>query len=119
MWLGGQRPRGIALAARFADGWIMRGNRAGDVAYFVDRRDALRKALDEQRRDHGTFAFAAQVNVPSDPDGRRRARETALEFVRIGADHITLGIVARDGPDALDAMAREVAQPVLESAGRG
>jgi len=118
IWLGGQRSRGIALAARFAEGWIMPGNRAGDVAYFVDRRDALRAALDEQRRDPGTFAFAAQVNVPSDPDGRRRAREAALEFVGVGADHITLGMVARDGPLALDAMAREVAEPVRESAGR-
>jgi len=118
LWLGGQRSRGIALAARFADGWIMPGNRAGDVAYFVDRRDALRVALEAVDRDPGTFAFAAQVNVPSDGEGRRRAREAALELVRVGADHITLGIVARDGAPALEAMAREVAVPVLEAAGR-
>jgi hypothetical protein len=36
----------------------------------------------------------------------------------VGADHITLGIVARDGAPALEAMAREVAVPVLEAAGR-
>jgi alkanesulfonate monooxygenase SsuD/methylene tetrahydromethanopterin reductase-like flavin-dependent oxidoreductase (luciferase family) len=118
LWLGGQRTRGIALAARFADGWIMPGNRAGDVAYFVDRRDALRAALDEAGRDAGSFAFAAQVNVPSDPEGRRRAREAALAFVRAGADHITLGIVARDGPSALETMAREVAEPVAEAGAR-
>lgn len=34
IWLGGQRPRGIRLAARFAEGWPMPGNRPGDVAYF-------------------------------------------------------------------------------------
>jgi alkanesulfonate monooxygenase SsuD/methylene tetrahydromethanopterin reductase-like flavin-dependent oxidoreductase (luciferase family) len=118
LWLGGQRPRGIALAARFADGWIMPGNRAGDVAYFIDRRDALRAALESAGRERSSFAFAAQVNVPSDAEGRRRAREAALEFVRIGADHITLGIVARDGAPALETMAREVAIPVAEAAGR-
>lgn len=118
LWLGGQRKRGIELAATFADGWIMPGNRAGDVAYFIDRRDAIKAAFEAHGRDPGAFAFAAQVNVPSDADGRRRARETALEFLRAGADHMTLGIVARDGPDALEAMAREVAQPVVEAAGR-
>jgi alkanesulfonate monooxygenase SsuD/methylene tetrahydromethanopterin reductase-like flavin-dependent oxidoreductase (luciferase family) len=118
LWLGGQRSRGIALAARYAEGWIMPGNRAGDVAYFLDRRDALREALEQQGRDPSSFAFAAQVNVPSDRDGRRHARETALEFLRAGADHITLGIVARDGAAALEAMAREVAEPVAETAGR-
>jgi alkanesulfonate monooxygenase SsuD/methylene tetrahydromethanopterin reductase-like flavin-dependent oxidoreductase (luciferase family) len=118
LWLGGQRSRGIALAAKYAEGWIMPGNRAGDVAYFLDRRDVLRGALEQQGRDPSSFAFAAQVNVPSDQEGRRQAREAALEFVRAGADHITLGIVARDGAPALEAMTREVAEPVAEAAGR-
>ena len=118
LWLGGQRSRGIALAARFADGWIMPGNRAGDVDYFIDRRDALRAALEASDRDPASFAFAAQVNAPSDGAGRRRARDAALEFLRMGADHITLGIVAREGAPALEAVAREVATPVVEAAGR-
>jgi hypothetical protein len=96
----------------------MPGNRAGDVDYFVDRRDALRTALEAAGRDPTSFAFAAQVNVPSDGEGRRRAREAALEFLRVGADHITLGIVAREGAPALETMAREVASPVAEAAGR-
>jgi alkanesulfonate monooxygenase SsuD/methylene tetrahydromethanopterin reductase-like flavin-dependent oxidoreductase (luciferase family) len=119
LWLGGQRPRGIALAARYAEGWIMPGNRAGDVDYFLDRRDALRRALDEVRRDPAEFAFAGQVNVASSADGRRLAREQATAFLRAGADHVTLGIVARDGPAALEAMARDVAEPIRDVAGRG
>jgi len=118
LWLGGQRRRGIALAARYAEGWIMPGNRAGDVAYFVDRREALLRALDEAGRDRATFAFAGQVNVPTSDDGRRLAREQALALLSAGADHVTLGMVARDGPDALRAMAREVAEPVRDAAGR-
>src|SRR5262245_28422217 len=118
IWLGGQRRRGIALAARYADGWIMPGNRAGDIDYFVERRDALRAALEAQGVPARDFAFAAQVNVPSNPTGRREARETALAFIRAGADHITLGIVPRDGAAALEAMAHEVAEPVVQAAGR-
>lgn len=118
LWLGGQRRRGIALAARFAEGWIMPGNRAGDVDYFVDRQDALLRALDDAGRDPAAFSFAGQVNVPSTDDGRRQAREQGLAFLRAGADHVTLGIVAPDGPSALRAMALEVAEPIREAAGR-
>lgn len=118
LWLGGQRRRGIALAARFAGGWIMPGNRAGDVDYFLDRRDALRAALEAAGRDPAAFAFAGQLTVRSGPDGLRAAREEGLAFLRAGADHVTLGIVAREGPAAIDVMAREVAEPLREAAGR-
>jgi alkanesulfonate monooxygenase SsuD/methylene tetrahydromethanopterin reductase-like flavin-dependent oxidoreductase (luciferase family) len=118
LWLGGQRRRGIALAARYAEGWIMPGNRAGDIDYFLDRRDALLRALEEAGRDPAGFSFAGQLNVPSSGEGRRRAREQGEAFLRAGADHVTLGIVARDGPEALRGMAREVAEPLRESAGR-
>ena len=96
----------------------MPGNRAGDVEYFVDRRNALLRALDETGRARATFAFAGQVNVPSNDDGRRLAREQAVALLRAGADHVTLGIVARDGPAALQAMAREVAEPIRQASGR-
>ncbi len=118
LWLGGQKRRGIRLAARFAEGWIMPGNRAGDVAYFIDRRDALRQALEAEGRDPAAFTFAGQVNVPATAEGRRRARDEALAFLSAGAGHVTLGIVASGGPGALEAMAREVAEPVAEAAGR-
>ena len=118
LWLGGQRRRGIALAARYAEGWIMPGNQAGDVAYFVDRRAALVRALEGAGRDPAAFSFAGQVNVPSTAAGRRQAREQGLAFLQAGADHVTLGIVARDGPSALREMAREVAEPIRDAAGR-
>jgi len=118
LWLGGQRRRGIALAARYAEGWIMPGNRAGDVAYFEDRRDALRHALDAAGRDGAAFSFAGQLNVSTDSAGLRRAREAGLEFIRVGADHLTLGIPAREGPAALDLVAREVAEAIRDAAAR-
>ena len=118
LWLGGQKRRGIALAARYAEGWIMPGNRAGDVDYFAQKRDEIRRALDAAGRDAESFSFAAQVNTGSDPERLREGRETALRFLAVGADHITLGVPGAAGPAAVVAMAREVAEPVLEVAGR-
>jgi alkanesulfonate monooxygenase SsuD/methylene tetrahydromethanopterin reductase-like flavin-dependent oxidoreductase (luciferase family) len=117
LWLGGQKRRGIRLAARFAEGWIMPGNRAGDVAYFVERRDALRRTLEAEGRDPAAFTFAGQLNVSAAPADLRRGREQALQFLAAGADHMTIGIPGRQGPEAVAAMAREVAEPVREAAG--
>ena len=60
--------RGIALAARFAEGWPMPGNRPGDVAYFAEKRDEIRRAIEAAGRDPDAFTFAAQM-TPG--DGRR------------------------------------------------
>ena len=118
LWLGGQRRRGIALAARYADGWIMPGTMSGRLEYFVERRDEILRALEAQGRDPAAFAFGGQVEVELNPEGMCWARQTALGFLGAGADHVTLGIPGRAGPDGLQAMAREVAEPVREALGR-
>ena len=98
-WLGGQKPRGIALAARAADGWLTPGNRAGDIAYFVDRRDALLRSFEAIGRDPSGFQFAGQVICGADPAQRREALEAALSLVRAGATHMILGLPAAAGPE--------------------
>ena len=118
LWLGGQRSRGIALAARHAEGWILPGTHAGNVEYFADRRQVILRALDEAGRDPSTFTFAGQVRADVDPAGLRRAREEALGLVAAGARHVTLGVPAIAGPAGLETMAREVAEAVRDSAGR-
>jgi alkanesulfonate monooxygenase SsuD/methylene tetrahydromethanopterin reductase-like flavin-dependent oxidoreductase (luciferase family) len=117
LWLGGQRRRGIALAVRHAEGWPMPGNEAGNVPYFVTKRDEMRRALEAAGRDPADFTFAGQVNVVVDPAGLREARAIALEFLRVGADHIIIGVPGSGGPEALRTMAREVAQPLREAVG--
>ena len=116
IWLGGQRTRGIQLAARYASGWPMPGNRPGDVAYFADRRDAIRRALEAAGRDPDDFAFAGQLTAGVTTESRREALETARRFVAAGANHLLIGVPAASAPDGLSAMAREVAEPLLESA---
>jgi alkanesulfonate monooxygenase SsuD/methylene tetrahydromethanopterin reductase-like flavin-dependent oxidoreductase (luciferase family) len=118
IWLGGQRRRGIALAARLADGWPMPGNRAGDVAYFSERRDVLLRALDDAGRDRASFTFAGQVSSGVSRAERRAALATARELHRTGAQHMILSIPAGAGAQALDAMATEVARPLREEMAR-
>lgn len=117
IWLGGQRRRGIALAARYAEGWPLPGNQPGNVRYFVDKRDEIRRALEAAGRDPGEFTFAGQLNVSNDPASLRDGRATALEFLRVGADHIIVGVRGTDGPESLGAAAREVGQAVRDAAG--
>jgi alkanesulfonate monooxygenase SsuD/methylene tetrahydromethanopterin reductase-like flavin-dependent oxidoreductase (luciferase family) len=114
IWLGVQKRRGIALAARYASGWPMPGNRPGDIAYFSTKRDEILRALQAEGRDPAGFVFAAQVSCGSTTASRRSALETARRFVRAGANHVILGVAANDAPDGLAAVAREVAEPLGE-----
>ena len=116
IWLGGQRRRGIALAVRYAEGWPMPGNRPGDVAYFAERREAMRRALADGARDPDDFTFAAQLDCGTTPASRHDALDVARRFVRAGANHVILGVPAAAGPDGVRAAAREVAE---ELAARG
>ena len=117
IWLGGQKPRGLALAGRAGDGWIMPGDRAGDVPYLRGKRDAMLAALEANGRDPEAFAFAGQVQVGPERADRERALETARAFVAAGADHVVLGMAARGGPEALQRLADEVATPLREAWG--
>jgi alkanesulfonate monooxygenase SsuD/methylene tetrahydromethanopterin reductase-like flavin-dependent oxidoreductase (luciferase family) len=112
LWLGGQKKRGIELIARYASGWPLPGNRAGDIAYFTDKRDAISRALEQAGRDPAEFNFAGQVDCGADEASRRAALETARAFRRAGATHVILGIPGSAAPDGVLPMAREVAEPL-------
>lgn len=114
IWLGGQRRRGIALAVRYADGWPMPGNMAGDVAYFSQRREVIRRALEAAERDPDDFSFAGQISCGSTPAERREAHEVARRMLRAGANHLILSVPGGAGPAALREMAQEVALPLRD-----
>jgi len=121
IWLGGQRRRGIALAASVAQGWLLPAvlpdKAPTDLGYFADRREALLRALELAGRDPADFAFAAQIPTGSTRASRRAAREATLEAIRLGATHVILGLPAHLGAGGVDDVAREVAGPIRESAG--
>ena len=112
VYLGGQRHRGIALAARAAAGWLQPGTDAGDAAYFAARRAEVLRAMEAIGRDPAGFAFVGQVHVgPSAADGRV-ALAQARRIAAAGATEVILGIAAEGGPEALRRLARDVAEPL-------
>lgn len=115
IWLGTQKRRGIALSARYAHGWPLPGNRAGDVSYFANRRDHIRAALDSAGRDPDAFTFAAQIDCGARPDTRSAALRSGLALLRAGANHLILGVPGPTAPDALVLAAAEVGEPLRDA----
>ncbi len=112
IFLGGQKPRGIRLAARCAAGWLLTGTEAGNVAYFADRREAILRALETEGRDPATFEIVGQVHAGNNGSSRAAALEVAGAMVAAGATEIIVGVPAAAGPAALEAAHREVLGPL-------
>jgi len=121
IWLGGQKPRGVALAAELAQGWLLPAVKADnsptDLAYFAGRRAALLAALDRIGRDPATFEFAAQVATGTSSGSRREALAAGLEAARLGATHIILSMPPHLGGPGVEVVAREVAEPLRAGLG--
>lgn len=117
LWLGVGKRRGIALAARLADGWPMPGNRPGDLAYFSQKRDEIRRAIESAGRDPDAFSFAGQLTAGGEVGQLREARAVAESFIRAGANHLILSVPAADGPDGMARVAAEVAAPLRDAIG--
>jgi alkanesulfonate monooxygenase SsuD/methylene tetrahydromethanopterin reductase-like flavin-dependent oxidoreductase (luciferase family) len=116
IFLGGQKPRGIRLAARAAQGWLLPGTEAGDDAYFRDKRDLILRALELAGRDPATFELVGQVATGTDAAGRARALEQARRIIASGATEIVLGMPAALGPAGLDDVHRDLLLPLREGA---
>lgn len=119
IWLGGQKRRGIALAAEIADGWLLPAvlpdKSETDMTYFIDRRDALLRAMDAIGRDPTGFALVAQIPAGRTAAHRRLGLEMALVARQTGATHVIVGIPPSDGPAAVDTAAREIAEPLRDA----
>jgi alkanesulfonate monooxygenase SsuD/methylene tetrahydromethanopterin reductase-like flavin-dependent oxidoreductase (luciferase family) len=121
LWLGGQKRRGIALAASVGDGWalpavVSLGN-PSDLGYFSEQRDRILAALEAIGRDPSTFEVTAQLPTGTTPDDRRWALDQSIEAVERGATHVILGMPPRLGAAGVDAVAREIAEPLREAIG--
>ena len=122
LWLGGQRRRGIALAAAVADGWVQPAvtvpdGRTTTLDDFSDRRAALLQALETAGRDPGTFEFGAQIPTGETLEDRRAALGRGIDAVARGATHVILGMRPSLGPVGAEAVAREVAEPLRQAVG--
>lgn len=121
LWLGGQKRRGILLAAAVADGWplpaIVTPGEPADLSYFSERRDALLAALEAAGRDPATFDIVAQVGTGRTVEDRRWALDQARTAVGLGATHLILGMPPQLGAAGVDAVAAEVALPLRQALG--
>jgi alkanesulfonate monooxygenase SsuD/methylene tetrahydromethanopterin reductase-like flavin-dependent oxidoreductase (luciferase family) len=95
----------------------MPGNRPGDVAYFSEKRDEIRRAVEAAGRDPAEFTFAAQLACGETDAELKTAREVAEDLLRAGADHLILAVPAALGPNGLARMAAEVAAPLRDTIG--
>jgi alkanesulfonate monooxygenase SsuD/methylene tetrahydromethanopterin reductase-like flavin-dependent oxidoreductase (luciferase family) len=116
LWLGGQKRRGIALAAAVADGWVLPAVVAlgspSDLGYFSAQRERLLAALEAIGRDPATFEISAQIPTGTTAEDRRWALDQGIEAVERGATHVILGMPPRLGSAGVDAVAREIAEPL-------
>ncbi len=121
LYLGGQKRRGIALAAAVADGWLLPSivspGVPADLDYFSGRRDAILAALDAAGRDPTGFAIVAQVGTGRSRGDRAWALDQACDAIRRGATSVILSMPPDLGADGVDAIAREVATPLKEVIG--
>ena len=121
LWLGGQKRRGIALAAAVADGWALPAVVAlgspSDLEYFSQQRDRILAAMEAIGRDPASFEITAQVPTGTTLEDRRWALDQTKEAVERGATHVILGMPPRLGAAGVDAVARDVAEPLRASIG--
>lgn len=115
IYLGGQKARGIALAARAGDGWILPGTHAGNIPYFAEKRDALVAALEAAGRDPASFDVVGQVMTDPTPASRRESVTLARGLVEAGATHIVFGMPPSLGPAGLETLARECLVPLRDA----
>jgi alkanesulfonate monooxygenase SsuD/methylene tetrahydromethanopterin reductase-like flavin-dependent oxidoreductase (luciferase family) len=115
LYLGGQGPRGIRLAARAAAGWLQPGTHAGNVPYFTEKRDAILAALAAADRDAAGFDLVGQVGTGTTAASRREAVEAGRGLIAAGATHVILGMPAELGPGGLDEVVRDCLVPLREA----
>ena len=99
IFLGGQKPRGIALAARRAAGWLLHGHGGGRRR--VLQRPPRGDPAGRSRPRAGTrrrSSSSGQVHTGSDAAARSRALAQARAMVAAGATEMVVGIPAALGP---------------------
>lgn len=115
IWLGGQGPRGLRMAARMADGWNYASNLDGTREGFIERRDIILRECDAIGRDPAELELSVQVIIPPEGEPRRAAREAAIAYGRAGAVHILLTTPGEEGAAGIRRLATEVAAPIRDA----
>ena len=77
LWLGGQGPRGLRLAARYADGWNYASNLDGTLdGLHRAARPRCARACEAIGRDPATLTLSVQIIIPADWRARGARRSS-------------------------------------------
>lgn len=117
IWLGGQGPRGLRIAARVADGWNYASNLDGTLEGFIERRDIILRECEAIGRDPGELELSVQIIIPPDGEPRRATTDAAISYGRAGAAHILLTTLGSEGAAGIRRLATEVAGPIRDAFG--
>lgn len=117
IWLGGQGPRGLRMAARVADGWNYASNLDGTLEGFIQRRDIVLRECEAIGRDPADIELSVQVIIPPSGEPRRAATQAAIAYGRAGASHILLTTLSSEGAAGIRRLATEVAAPIRDAFG--
>jgi alkanesulfonate monooxygenase SsuD/methylene tetrahydromethanopterin reductase-like flavin-dependent oxidoreductase (luciferase family) len=117
IWLGGQGPRGLRIAARVADGWNYASNLDGTLDGFIERRDIVLRECDAIGRDPAGLELSVQVIIPPAGEPRRAATQAAIAYGRAGAAHILLTTLGSEGAAGIRRLATEAAAPIRDAFG--
>ena len=96
VYVGGEGPEMVRMAAKRADGLLFNGSHPADLAWAADRVD---EGLAERPADPDTFDFAAYASV-SVADDREAARDAARPPVAFIASGAASPVLDRHGLDA-------------------
>ena len=111
IWLGTQGlQRGLRIVAELADGW----NQTGDPATFAEKRNALLRHCEAVGRDPGQIEISAQAFMRGE---YATTLQVASSYLRQGVQHVILVMRADQGPEGLQRLAHEVAEPLREQFG--
>ncbi len=112
IWLGVQGEQvGLRMVAELADGWNFSG--ADAFEEFGRKLDVLRHHADTVGRDMAEIEISAQMRVDREDIADARAR--AESFVAAGVQHLILYLDGRQGPEAVDIVAREIVAPLRDA----
>lgn len=115
IWLGGQGPRGLRMAARIADGWNYAANLDGTLEGFIERRDIILRECEAIGRDPAEVELSVQVVIPTAGVPRREATQAGIAYGRAGAVHILLTTPGSEGAAGIRRLAIEVAAPIKDA----
>jgi alkanesulfonate monooxygenase SsuD/methylene tetrahydromethanopterin reductase-like flavin-dependent oxidoreductase (luciferase family) len=116
LWFGVYGPRSVRMAGRLADGWLP-SYRFAPPRKWAEKRDLLRRALEEAGRDPDAFDYAYNIGIRVDEQAEQRpgmiagppdqVTEELAAILRLG---VTFPVIwtAGEGVEQRERLAKEV-----------